>query len=100
MTTLDDLSDMRRKAGRRYAEAVEELHRAYIDLAAIDVVVMRSNAPCPVGLESARSFPMGGPLALPEELRHPDFPADMAAHWPDEVARRRDVVLRNLSRAA
>lgn len=100
MTTLDELGDMRRKAGRRYAEAVEELYSAYIDLAGIDGALLNGNVPFPPGLEHAQGFPMGGPLALPKELAHPDYPVELPAHWPDEVARKRDIVLRNIARAA
>jgi len=66
MATLSDFLTDRTAAGARYAAAIAELRDAYVELAALDLVLMnkRVGYPPPV-----RTFP-GFPPALPQEYRH------------------------------
>lgn len=86
---LDDLITYRNKAGERYAEAIAELHAAFMDLAAVDGALANSHSGHP---EVVRTFgPLHPNLGL---FAHPVFAPDVAIGlWSDEVREKRDALI-------
>jgi hypothetical protein len=90
---LADLKNAHSIAGAEYAAAVERLKTAYIELAAIDVVLANGN----VG--HGEVVPTFGRLPQnPDGFAHPKFaPIDHAVDWHRSIAKRRDALLKALS---
>ncbi|MGJ0426975.1 hypothetical protein [Methylocystis sp.] len=90
--TLEELINARAIAGATYAAAIEQLHTAYVNLAAIDQALMNGG----IGHDGApdvRTF-----AELPqcqEKFAHPVFaPIAPAQCWRGEVTSRRDEILK------
>lgn len=88
--STDELITAQATAGARYAAAIEELHAAFVDLAAIDAALDNGHSG---NLEIVRSF---GPL-LPVNISlfaHPIFAPDVTVGlWPSEVNEKRDALI-------
>jgi hypothetical protein len=79
------LQEAREAAGARFAAAVDELHLAFVDLAALDHVL--ANAGVNVGGEQLAT--LGSPPDL-WSLAHPKYAPFQAANWNDEIFALRD----------
>jgi hypothetical protein len=80
---ISDLRATRDAAGARFAAAVDELHQAFVDLAALDRTLANGN----VGAEQLQT--LGHPPDL-WSLAHPKYAPYQAANWNDEIAAKRD----------
>jgi hypothetical protein len=88
--TLTELNEAHALAGSRYAAAAKELHKALIELAALDAV-LESDA------SGHHERPVRTFFNLPQNLgtlAHPKFaPLDGITCWRDEIKARRDELL-------
>jgi len=90
-TTMAGLLTQRATAGARYTAAVQELHDAFIDLAALDKVDL---ALAYKGVAGHSQVPVrtyaSFPETLPENLIHPIFaPRASGPRWETDVEKRR-----------
>jgi hypothetical protein len=96
MASISEILADRTAAGERYAEAVEELRQAFIDLAAHDRVF--ANARVFEGEDIPGSSDLhyhaklsftGDPNALKAGLRHPEFMSnEVGGDWAEEISTR------------
>src|SRR6267142_2577333 len=80
---ISDLRASRDAAGARFRAAVEELHLAFIDVAALDQTLANGN----IGAEQLQT--VGHPPDL-WSLAHPKFAPFKPANWNDEIQAMRD----------
>jgi hypothetical protein len=80
---VSDLQAARDAAGARFRAAVEELHLAFVDLAALDHALASGN----VGAEPLATL---GHLPDLWSLAHPKYAPYQAANWNDEIQAMRD----------
>jgi hypothetical protein len=83
MSKISDLRDSRDAAGARFKRAVDELHAAFVDLAALDQTLANGN----VGAEQLQT--LGHPPDL-WSLAHPKFAPYKLANWNTEIEALRD----------
>jgi hypothetical protein len=85
---IEDLRDAREAAGARFAAAVDELHLAFVDLAALDHVL--ANRGVNVDAEHlATHSALGEPPDL-WSLAHPKYAPFKPANWNTEIHALRD----------
>lgn len=82
---VSDLQAAREAAGARFRAAVDELHWAFINLAALDHVLANGNVN--VGAEQLQT--LGHPPDL-WSLAHPKYAPHKPANWNDEIQTTRD----------
>jgi hypothetical protein len=80
---IPDLQAAREAAGARFRAAVDELHLAFVDLAALDQTLANGN----VGAEQLQT--LGHPPDL-WSLAYPKFAPYQPANWHDEIFAIRD----------
>ena len=85
MKKIQDLRASRDAAGARFRAAVEELHEAFVDLAALDHAL--ANGHVNVGAEPLQT--LGQPPDL-WSLAHPKYCPYQPANWNDEIKAKRD----------
>lgn len=77
------LSQMRERAGKRYADAVSELRASIVDLASVENV-LADDPKVPENIRHERTFSSFQPDALPE-LRHQGFVPSAPSRIRDDV---------------
>jgi hypothetical protein len=87
MSSISDLRASREAAGQRFAAAVEELHQAFVDLAALDQALANGH----VAGETLQTL---GEPPDPWSLAHPRFaPHQPRWNWNTEVQAKRDEII-------
>ena len=94
MSKISDLRATRDAAGARFRAAVDELHQAFVDLAALDQAWTNGNVQA-----LANSNVAGEDLATlghpPDawSLSHPRFAPYQPTNWNDEIQAKRDAYI-------
>lgn len=70
---IEELKSARATTGANYASAVQQLHDALVELAALDRLL------------GVASF---GPLPDPVQFRHPIYAPNVSGHWQTDIADR------------
>ena len=92
--TLDEFKKYRRAAGDKYIIAAQALHDAFVDLAALDAVVVNGR----VGGDPATASFTGDVHTLPNGLVHPEFCRSIGGpNWNDEVRDRLEFYLKRVT---
>jgi hypothetical protein len=86
MSNISDLRVSRDAAGARFRAAAEELHQAFVDLAALDQALANGN----VGGEHLQTL---GHPPDPWSLAHPKFAPYQPVNWNDEIQARRNAYI-------
>jgi hypothetical protein len=86
MSKISDLRLSRDMAGTRFKAAVDELHEAFVDLAALDQALANGN----VGGEHLAT--LGHPPDI-WSLAHPRYCPYQPANWNDEIEIRRSAYI-------
>jgi hypothetical protein len=92
--TLEELINARAIAGSTYAAAIEQLHAAYVNLAAIDQALMNGG----IGHDGAPDVRTFAELPQHQEaFAHPVFaPIDTSKCWREEIYARRNEILKGI----
>jgi hypothetical protein len=91
---ITDLKNARAVAGATYADAIERLRAAYVELAALDLALISQNGGRPDAAPTFGQLPQN-----PGPFEHPIFAkTNHAVCWRDLVVARRDALLRELSK--
>jgi hypothetical protein len=85
---ISDLQAAREAAGARFRAAAEELHLAFVDLAALDHVLANRNVNVDADHLATHSA-LGSPPD-PWSLAHPKYAPHKPANWNDEIQTTRD----------
>ena len=86
MSKISDLRASRDAAGARFRAAVQELHEAFVDLAALDHALANGHVD-PIPIEPLQM--LGEPPDL-WSLAHPKYCPHQPANWKDEIQAKRD----------
>lgn len=90
---LNELLNARDTAGERYAAALVELQRTYIELAGYDMAVANGNVP----VQSPRTFTE--PLnEVPLPMLHPNYAPDRGSEWRAEIKARGEELIAEFSK--